>query len=134
MASDNKHSREITKTSIRQLHNIIDVESDPKRILTASWNCLTLTNPQSSDVCQVLECVSTGKDEFMELHQHPVSGELFYQVRGTTQFRDGRILKEREYFYIPKGVQHSPKLSPDGICIVIVHPLESEYPRGSHDE
>ena len=100
-------------------------------IVQHGWKIRYLDNIDSSLYCQVFECSSeSGQDVCFPFHQHEKSEEVFYQVKGKSNFSDGQNLKPGELKVIPANVLHSVTLSSDGLCIIIVHPIENAYARG----
>jgi hypothetical protein len=89
-----------------------------------TWKMYLLNNSKTVKQCQIFECVSNNSIEngIMPLHYHEESQEVFYQLVGNTTFSDGIVINPGEVRILKPKQVHSCILSPDGVCIVIVHP------------
>lgn len=116
------------KEYIQQLINGFVVENNELKM--GNVGAHFLHNPYTANHCQIIEARCSGLASSMAYHLHPDSKEIFYQIAGLTYFSDGQILKEGEIKIILPNILHSVSFSKDGLCIVIVHPLEEAYPIG----
>lgn len=116
-------------TGIARLESILRKSND--YIVSGGWQFRQLHSNHLNGHCQVFECINSDKvGAPMGLHFHQNSKETFYQVVGETKFDDGTVIQSGEIKVILPGVPHSPILSSDGICIVIVQPIEEAYMGG----
>jgi len=112
---------------IKELEDLI-VSKQYDEIKMGGWDCIILNNFRSLTKCQILEGLSASNNvQTDELHRHENSVEFFYQIEGTTVFHDGQVIRSGEYRKILPNEHHSAHISKDGICILIIHPIEPNY-------
>ena len=114
------------KLAIQKLKSLIRKEST--YLISGSWKLDFLSNYNTRDYCQIIEASDLdGLEQSFPMHIHQDSQEIFYQIRGETKFWDGTILKIGEVKIVPPAMLHSATLCRDGLCLIIVHPIEPAY-------
>jgi len=121
--------------AIQELENISFVrESGQYQMSTGHIITRLLPNLLTSSYCQIFESVYneySNKPNGMPVHTHSESREVFYQLKGQSNFSDGSVLNQGEIKIIEAGEEHGVVLSAGSALVIIAHPPIKSLPKGS---
>lgn len=110
--------------AIKKIEDIV-IPINDKMGEVGSWGYRFLDNKLTYDECQVIEAYDkNGLSIPIEKHIHANSREIFYQIKGETTFDDESKILSGQIKILEPGEVHSPKISPGGAVVIIIHPVD----------